>query len=69
MSNPGTQHHVSEAKTLIATSDEAKAMGEWDAQQGMRCSPDAYVFADANSIHGSYLRGEYTYAYVSAKGW
>jgi hypothetical protein len=57
-----------EVKTIISSSEEAKDMGAWDAAHGNRCQPDNYHFADANSIHGSYLRGEYTMAYVVAKG-
>ena len=60
--------NMTEAKTLITTSDEAKQMGRWDAAQGNRCQSDAYAYADENSIHGSYLRGDYTYAYIQAKG-
>lgn len=60
--------NMTAAKTLITSSDEAKAMGRWDAERGHRCNADAYDFADANSIAGSRLSGDYTYAYVTAKG-
>jgi hypothetical protein len=60
--------NLTEVKTLLATSDEAKEMGRWDAEHGNRCQSDAYAYADANSIHGSYLKGDYTLAYVTAKG-
>jgi hypothetical protein len=58
-----------EAKTLIATTEEAIEMGIWDANLGLKCNADAYTFADANRIDGSYLRGEYTHSYTQAKGW
>jgi len=57
-----------EVKALISTSDEAKQMGRWDAEQGFSSQAAAYAYADENSIHGSYLRGDYTLAYVVAKG-
>jgi hypothetical protein len=59
---------LTEAKTLIASSREAKEMGRWDAERGNPCQSDAYAFADDNSIAGGRFRGDYTYAYVCAKG-
>jgi hypothetical protein len=64
--------NMTDAKTLITSSDEAKAMGRWDAQRGGRCRPEAYTFAPdghpANSIAGSRMSGDYTFAYITAKG-
>jgi hypothetical protein len=69
MSNAiAAQPDMSAVKTLISSSDEAKEMGKWDAILGQACNADAYLFADSNSIHGSYLRGEYTFAYLTEKG-
>ncbi len=59
---------VAQAKTLITDADEAKAMGRWDAEQGIRCDAGRYAFSDENSIAGSRLSGDYTFAYVTAKG-
>jgi hypothetical protein len=61
--------NTTEVKAIIATSEEAKEMGAWDAKLGLKCNADAYTFADANDINGSYLSGEYTFAYTQAKGW
>jgi hypothetical protein len=60
--------NMTEAKTLITSSEEAKEAGRWDALNGQRLNTDAYAFADANSIAGSYLSGDYTYAFIQAKG-
>ncbi len=59
---------VMQLKTLITSSDEAKEMGKWDAEHGNRCDANRYHFADENSIAGSRLSGDYTFAYVTAKG-
>jgi len=60
--------NLTEAKTLLSTSAEAKEQGRWDAERGQRCQAEAYAYADANSIHGSYLKGEYVHSYIMAKG-
>jgi hypothetical protein len=59
---------VAQAKTLITSSDEAKAMGRWDAEHGQRLDTSRYAFADENSIAGSRMSGDYTFAYITAKG-
>lgn len=56
------------AKTLIASSDEAKEMGRHDALAGLKCDPDAYHFAGENNVNPTRFRGDYTFAYVTAKG-
>lgn len=57
-----------EAKCFIATSEEAKEAGRQDALAGLPCDSSRYHFADANSIAGARLSGDYTFAYVLAKG-
>jgi hypothetical protein len=56
------------AACVIASSDEAKEMGRHDALAGLRCNPDAYVFAGENNVVQTRFRGDYTFAYVLAKG-
>jgi hypothetical protein len=57
-----------DAKVLISTQAEAQEAGRQDALAGLRCNTDAYHFADENSIAGSRLSGDYTFAYVVARG-
>lgn len=59
---------LADAKVYIADSEEAKEAGRQDALAGLTCDSSRYAFADANSIAGARLSGDYTFAYVSAKG-
>jgi hypothetical protein len=57
---------VPEVKTIISTDAEAKEMGQWDAQQGNKCDPDAYAYSD--EWQAPYWRSDYVRSYIVARG-
>lgn len=67
MNTPIVTHPVlTNVKCVINSQQAAIELGKWDAQHGAPCQPDAYAYP--NDARRSYLRGDYVYAYIQARG-